>query len=155
MIYLLFTRTKSNKLTVTDNSFTIPPKGIVIKRWPSFVDDIGCLVPVEFKEIPFAPKRVFIVMDVPANSERGGHAHKKTQQYLFCIKGLILVILHDGKNKYQFKLATGQGVLVDKMIWDSQKFMTGDDILQVFCSTVWQASDYIRDFEQFKKLAAK
>lgn len=132
--------------------FTIPPKGVIIKQWPAFIDNLGCLMPVEFKDLPFVPIRAFTVKNVPAGYERGGHAHRETRQYLFCIKGLILVILHDGKEHHEFKLVSGQGVLVEKLTWDSQKFMTGDDVLWVFCSTEFSSQDYIRNFDEFKKL---
>lgn len=140
---------------MTDINFTIPPKGIVIKQWPSHIDNIGRLSPVEIKDLPFVPRRFFIVDKVPADSQRGGHAHKITKQYLFCVKGLILVLLNDGKQKTEFKLKEGQGTLVQNMVWDSQKFMTGEDVLLVLCSTEYDSADYITDFGEFKKIVNK
>ena len=137
------------------NQFTIPPKGTVIKQWPCHIDNIGRLSAAEFKELPFVPKRLFIVDNVPVGAERGGHAHKSNRQYLFCVKGVIMVLLHDGKDKKEFKLTEGQGTLVENMVWDSQKFMTGSDVLLVLCSDEYNRADYIADFNEFVKLAKK
>ncbi len=41
-------------------------------------DDDGTLVPIEFSELPFEPKRVFYVTNVPKGEERGNHAHFKS-----------------------------------------------------------------------------
>lgn len=136
-----------------ENKFTIPPKGIIVKQWPCHIDGLGRLSVAEFSEFPFTPQRFFIVDNVPAGGERGGHAHKQNQQYLFCVKGVILVLLFDGKEKYEFKLTEGQGTFIDKLIWDSQKFMTGDDVLLVLCSHKYNREDYITDFDEFKKVA--
>lgn len=138
-----------------DNQFTIPPKGIVIKQWASHIDAIGCLMPLEFKDIPFVPVRAFLVTNVPAGAHRGGHAHKETKQYLFCVTGKIKVLLNDGIKKDEFVIDTGQGVLIDKLIWDGQMFLTGKDVLLVFCSTAYSKEDYITDFEEFKKITKK
>jgi len=42
--------------------------------------------------------------------------------------------------------------LVNNMIWDYQKFMTGDDVLLVLCSTPFDKTDYIDDKEKFTKI---
>jgi hypothetical protein len=45
-------------------------------------DDDGTLVPIEFSDLPFEPKRIFYVCDVPKGEERGNHAHFETRQLL-------------------------------------------------------------------------
>ena len=61
-----------------------------------FKDDRGCLFPIEINSVPFDVKRVFTVYGVPMGTIRGEHAHFKTKQYLFCVKGKIQVYLDDG-----------------------------------------------------------
>lgn len=129
----------------------MPPKGVVVKQWSSHIDNIGRLTPIEFKELPLTPVRAFVVTNVPAGAARGGHAHLKTQQYLYCVEGLIKVLLNDGTTNNEFLLEKGQGVLVKEMVWDSQIFLSGKDTLLVFCSTEYNREDYITDFEDFKK----
>jgi dTDP-4-dehydrorhamnose 3,5-epimerase-like enzyme len=112
----------------------------------------GFLIPFEFKDLPFQPKRIFIVTDVPKMSIRGEHAHYNTQQILICIKGEILVSLDYGF-KYEEKiLKSGETIFIDKMVWDYQKFITGHEVMCVIASTYYELSDYISDKEKFKKL---
>jgi dTDP-4-dehydrorhamnose 3,5-epimerase len=118
-------------------------------------DDDGILVPIEFNEIvPFCVQRIFYVTGVPAGEERGNHAHYRTQQLLICIQGRIVVKLYNGKTHRRFTLLPGQFVHVDRMIWDSQIFETGHDILLSLCSTNYDFNDYIIDKEEFRRLVS-
>jgi len=109
----------------------------------------GKLFPFEFTDLPFVPKRIFTITDVPKGSIRGYHAHYQTQQILICIKGEIIVYLDNGSNVEEYLLKEGDSVFVDKMIWDSQKFETGNEIMVVVCSTLYDIDDYIFDKEEF------
>ena len=66
--------------------------------------------------------------------------------------GEILVGLFDGKKTNEIILKKGESILVNNMIWDYQKFMTGDDVLLVLCSTPFDKADYIDDKEKFTKI---
>ena len=123
----------------------------MLRSWPTF-EDRGLLIPIEFDQLDFVPRRIFYVTDVPQGEERGHHAHYTTQQILTCIQGEIVVNLHDSKNLETVTLQPNQWVFVDRLIWDSQTYMTGNDILMCVCSTMYRKSDYIEDFEAFKKI---
>ena len=112
-------------------------------------DDDGTLVPIEFKDLPFEPKRVFYVTEVPKGEERGNHAHFNTKQILVCVQGQIMVKIYDGKKWYKKIIMPNDAVFVDKMLWDSQVFMTGNDILLSICSTSYDKSDYIETIPEF------
>jgi len=118
----------------------------------NYSDARGDLFPIEFSSLPFIPIRSFIVKNVPKDSLRGGHAHYKTRQLLICLKGKIKVLIHDGKKLKTITLKENMFTLVDAMLWDSQKFLTNDDVLLVFCSTPYEKADYILDFNEFKKI---
>jgi len=118
-------------------------------------DSRGCLVPIEFNKLDFIPKRLFIVNDVPKGVTRGEHAHYKTKQLLVCLKGEIDVITFDGTLTSTKTLYPFDYFFIDSMIWDSQKFLTGNDILMVLCSTKYDKNDYINDIDQFKELVNK
>jgi len=122
------------------------------RDWPIFKDDDGTLVPIEFSKLPFKPSRIFYVCDVPKGEERGMHAHYQTQQILTCIKGKILVRLHNGVSMSETVLEENDTVFIDKMTWDSQVFLTGNDVLLSICSTEYNIDDYINDFDFFLKL---
>ena len=115
-------------------------------------DPDGSLFPIEFSELPFLPKRVFYVTGVPAGEERGKHAHYTTKQILICVQGSILAKVDAGAQKTEVLLESGQYAIVNELEWDSQVFLTGNDILLVICSTPYDKSDYIEDYGQFLEL---
>ena len=111
----------------------------------------GTLSVLEFDGLPFVPKRMFWVMGVPAGEVRGGHAHYVTEQYLICIQGRVRVKLFDGRDTDVFDMSAGRAVLIPRMVWDTQEFLTGDEIILVLCSTSYNPRDYINDREAFIK----
>ncbi len=116
------------------------------------VEDEGILCPIEFDDLPFVPKRMFYVFNVPKGEIRGYHAHYKTKQLLICIQGMIVVqLLHYGKIENHL-LTLGESVFVDSMVWDSQKYLTEDAILLSLCSTKYNKDDYITDLNEFEKI---
>lgn len=117
-----------------------------------YEDERGVLVPLEFGKMPFEPKRIFYVKNVPEDTWRGGHAHRKTKQILICVKGEICVSLIDAHGERQFILEQDQSCFVDNMVWDSQKFIKPDSTLLVICSTEYDESDYILKMNEFKEL---
>ena len=121
------------------------------KDWQTFEDEDGTLVPIEFSSLPFKPQRAFYITNVPKGKERGLHAHYETQQILTCVKGQILVRLHDGVSLTEYILNPNESVFIDKLTWDSQVFLTGEDILLSICSTPYDNKDYIEDFNMFLK----
>ena len=124
----------------------------MLGSWPTFKDHRGLLVPIEFAQLPFMPKRLFYVSNVPKGEERGNHAHYNTKQILTCAQGEIVVKLHNGTDLNTITLKPNECTFVDRLIWDSQIFVTGNDILMCICSNVYNKLDYIEDFEAFKKI---
>ena len=112
----------------------------------------GCLVPVDFSSIPFVVKRVFYVGNVPAGSIRGEHAHYRTKQVILCSSGNVLVDLYDGHDIITVNLLPGDSVLLDALVWGTQKFIVDDSSLIVFCSTEYDELDYIRNEDHFNQI---
>ena len=48
------------------------------------------------RTVPFEVKRIYYLYDVPGGESRGGHAHKKLQQFIVAASGSFDVILDDG-----------------------------------------------------------
>lgn len=119
------------------------------------VDDMrGSLSFGEYdKHLPFIPKRYFIVYDVPSKEVRGEHAHKKLHQFLICIKGSCSVVVDDGQNREEVRLDTpGVGLHIPPMVWAVQYKYTGDAVLLVLASDIYDAADYIRDYDNFLEI---
>ena len=115
----------------------------------NFSDDRGDLRPLDFDRLPFLPKRLCIVSNVPKGETRGCHAHFKTSQFLICLKGEVEAILDDGTTKSSITLTPAEGVYVPELVWDSQIFKTDNDILLVLASTHYDKSDYIDCYSTF------
>ena len=123
-----------------------------VQTLEKFEDERGGLFPLGFDRLPFVPKRLFVVSDVPKGVKRGDHAHYVTEQFLICLEGEIEVLLDDGKKEVRVPLLPMQGVHVPARVWDSQVFKTGKDILLVLASTDYDREDYIESLSLFKDL---
>jgi hypothetical protein len=97
-----------------------------------FSDGRGDLIALHLNDITFEPKRLFYVTNVPCGMKRGDH---------------------DG-NKWESTILTEhESIFVDRLVWDNQVFHTEDSMLLVLCSTEFDKSDYILDFDKFKELS--
>jgi dTDP-4-dehydrorhamnose 3,5-epimerase-like enzyme len=123
-----------------------------VKKINCISDNRGNLLPIEFGDLPFIPKRIFVVNNVPKGSVRGNHSHFETVQILICISGEIEVTLHDGFTEKKNIIYEGEYILVKNLVWDSQKFLSDNSVLLVICSTEYNVEDYIFNFNDFLKI---
>lgn len=126
-------------------------QGVNIYKLPGVSDTRGNLTFGEYnKELPFIPKRYFVINGVPTNLVRGEHGHKTLHEYLVCLQGSVNVVLDDGKVQDEIILNnSGAGLHIPPLIWTIQYKYSPDSILLVLASDVYQAEDYIRDYDQF------
>jgi UDP-2-acetamido-3-amino-2,3-dideoxy-glucuronate N-acetyltransferase len=105
------------------------------------------------RDIPFLPKRYFLVFNVPSVKTRGEHAHRRCHQFLICVKGSVAVVVDDGRNRREVLLdAPNQGLHLPPMTWGIQYKYSADAVLLVFASDYYDAGDYIRDYTEFTAL---
>lgn len=101
-------------------------------------------------QLPFAPKRYFVVFDVPSEEVRGEHAHRELEELLVCIKGSVSVVLDDGTRRAEIRLdSPDRGLYVPPMIWSVQYRYSADAVLLVLASERYDADDYIRHYDDF------
>jgi acetyltransferase-like isoleucine patch superfamily enzyme/dTDP-4-dehydrorhamnose 3,5-epimerase-like enzyme len=129
--------------------------GARLHAMPQVEDLRGALVYGEVDQhLPFAPKRYFIVFDVPSREVRGEHAHLELHEFLVCLRGSCSVALDDGSSRDEVVLDTPTiGLHVPPRLWRVHYKYSPDAILMVLCSDVYRASDYVRDYDQFLALA--
>jgi UDP-2-acetamido-3-amino-2,3-dideoxy-glucuronate N-acetyltransferase len=125
--------------------------GVALHRAVLRRDMRGSLVAAEFgHDVPFEPKRSFFVFDVPGSEIRGEHAHRACHQFITCVRGACSILVDDGRSREEFRLDDpALGIHVPAMIWSSQFGHTSDALLHVLASEHYQASDYIRDYDEF------
>jgi dTDP-4-dehydrorhamnose 3,5-epimerase-like enzyme len=123
---------------------------------PKIEDPRGNLSVIEHEVVPFDIKRVYYLYDVPAGAERGGHAHKKLQQFLVALSGSFDVLLNDGKVEKTVTLNKPfEGLLITNGIWRELKNFSSGAVCLVVASEVFEEADYIRDFEDFLASSTK
>ena len=103
--------------------------------------------------LPFDIKRVYYLYDVPGGSERGGHAHRELHQLIVAASGSFDVILDDGTKKKIVQLnRPNYGLLVVPGIWREIVNFSSGAICLVLASEKYTSADYIRDYDEFKRL---
>lgn len=101
---------------------------------------------------PFDVKRVYYLYDVPGGAERGGHAHKKLEQFIVAVSGAFSVLLDDGVNKKIVQLDRPyMGLHVVPGIWREILNFSSGAICLVLASEEYDDEDYLREYECFKK----
>ncbi len=107
-------------------------------------------------DIPFEPKRYFLVFNVPSEKTRGEHAHHQCHQFLICVKGSCAVVVDDGKSRCEVLLESpDMGIHLPPLTWGIQYKYSSDAVLLVFTSDYYDAKDYIRNYSEFIDAAAK
>ena len=123
--------------------------------FPQMGDERGHLVIVEGgKEIPFDIKRVFYIYGSGRDVVRGQHANRKSEFVLINVVGTSKVKVKDGEgNEAIYCLNRPHtGVYLPNMVWKDMYDFSEDSVLLCIASTNYDASEYIRDYEEFMKI---
>lgn len=106
--------------------------------------------------LPFDVKRVYYLYDVPGGENRGSHAHRDLSQLIIAASGSFRVTLDDGKCKRSFFLNRPyQGLYVKPGMWRDLEDFSSGAVCMVLASEVYQAEDYIHDYEEFIRFRDK
>lgn len=129
-------------------------RGVRLHHLPRFDDLRGSLSVGDFKQdLPFVPRRYFVVFDVPSEETRGEHAHLRCHQFLVCVHGSVRVLADDGEHRTEVVLdSPGKGLHLPPMTWGTQYRYSRDAVLLVFASEPYDADEYVRDYSRFKAL---
>ena len=128
----------------------------VLKAKKIFHNNGSIIVLEEKAQYKFNFKRIFYVF-AGKNKIRGNHAHKKCIQLINCLNGSVEITCEDLKRKkYKFFLNDPKKYLIiQSMIWSTQKYLKKNSIVSVLCSEKFSEKDYIRNYSSYVKLSKK
>jgi len=126
-------------------------RGVGVVRLPRHSDIRGSVAVTEFeRDLPFTPRRAFMVFDVPSAETRGEHAHRQCHQVLVCISGSCSVAVDDGESRQEFVLDDPTIALhIPPLVWSTQYRYSAGSVLLVLASLEYDPGDYIRDYDEF------
>jgi hypothetical protein len=115
-------------------------------------DPIGKLGVVEGSSLlPFAVRRFYYILDVPAGAIRGSHAHRALQQVLIALSGSVIVDLDDGNAVETFALDRPDlGLQIPPGYWRTLRDFAPHTVVAVLASEEYDESDYIRSYQEFR-----
>lgn len=130
-------------------------KNAIIINLPKIEDTRGNLSYYEsFNHIPFEIKRTYWIYDVPGGQKRGGHAFKAQHEFIIALSGSFDIKLNDGLSEKIFSLNRSYyGLYVPNMIWREMLNFSTNSLALIVSSTHYSDADYIRDYNDFQKLA--
>ena len=130
---------------------------VAVVEVPQITTEVGDLAVVDgVGPLPFGPKRLFYLYDVPTGEDRGAHAHKELHQFLVCLSGSFDVVADDGVSNSRIHLNRPWiGLHIPPMIWAAEVNFDPGSVCLVMASDIYEESDYIRDYQDFLKLAAE
>ena len=132
------------------------------RNWSKFclnehIDERGVLSVFEaFDPFYFAPKRVFFITGAWNDFlyiHRGNHAVRH-KEIIICVQGEALVSLEDGSASQTLRLQQSEVLFVRPMVWIELKFRKEHTALCVLAEQPFAESEYIRDYEEWKKCVA-
>lgn len=121
---------------------------------PKFLDLRGNLSFAEQNNhVPFEIKRTYWIYDVPGGENRGGHAFKETEEFIIALSGAFEVVVDDGNERKTFVLNRSYyGLYIPKGMWREMVNFSTNSLALEFASTVYDESDYVRDYDEYLKL---
>lgn len=121
---------------------------------PKIIDKRGNLSFFENpKQLPFEIARTYWIYDVPGGEIRGSHAFREQQEFIVALWGSFDVVLHDGEKEEKFSLNRSYyGLYVPKMFWRRMENFSTNSLALIVSDKAYNNEDYVRDFNEFKKL---
>ena len=113
-------------------------------------DALGFIGFVENPDIPFKIQRVYFLSNIPANTVRGRHGHKRLQQVFIALSGSFNIRVVSQTGDEIFKLSTAsEGLYIPANCWRELSNFTSDAICLVLASSEYDKSDYFYDLAEF------
>lgn len=105
------------------------------------------------KTLPFAVNRVYYIFGTKPGVSRGFHAHRALKQVAVCVTGKCRMVLDDGTRREELWLdSPTKGLLIVDLVWREMHDFSPDCVLLVLADQHYNESDYIRSYDEFKRV---
>ena len=103
-------------------------------------------------KLPFTVKRIFWLQQVPETHTRGHHAHHTTEEVLVPLQGQLTVTTQGISGEHTYVLnRPDAGLYIPAGCWVTLSF-SPDALLLCLASTDYDEADYIRDYDEFRRI---
>lgn len=124
-------------------------------KFPKILDPRGNLTFLQHHDqIPFEIQRVFWIYDVPGGERRGGHAYYRQEEIIIALSGSFDVVTTDKEGK-ETKYSLNRpyyGLYIPAQTWRHMENFSTNSLGLHLSSALFDADDYLRNFETFQKL---
>jgi len=116
---------------------------------PSNKDNRGVLTSIEGGiDIPFCIKRIFYMHHITL--DRGGHAHRDTDQVIIAISGAFIFHISDSTSTKTFQLNDATcGLYVPRMLFIEIVQESPNSVCLVLANTHYDKTQSVRTYQQF------
>ena len=126
-------------------------------KFKTFTNTGVALTPVELKDyINWEVKRFYFITDF--TKPTGQHCHIVEKELFICQRGTVTVVVDRG-NGLENLIMQGpeDAISVDSYVWHGFKDASADCVLLALSSTNYSSdrSDYITDYEEYKKIISQ
>jgi dTDP-4-dehydrorhamnose 3,5-epimerase-like enzyme len=123
-------------------------------------DSRGSLTAIEGgQHVPFQIERAFYMHHVVPGADRGGHAHRDTDQFAVAVNGALKITISDGLSVRTVLLDTPNwGVYLPRMTWTRLFDFSDSAVCLVLASTHYDSSRSIRtwgEYLEFRSVPSK
>jgi hypothetical protein len=105
---------------------------------------------------PVAPRRGFLLTDVPPGAVRGGHAHRRSRQLVVVAAGEVDAIVSDGASEAAVRLVAGGAALaVAPLVWLTLSGFTPGAAVLVLGTEPHDDAEFVRSLDELRRLRTR
>lgn len=123
-----------------------------ILTFPKIEDPRGNLSFLQHpQQLPFEPRRVFWIYDVPGGEMRHGHAFRRQHELIIALSGSFDVVVSnpDGTEDVYRLARSYLGLYLPHMTWRRLDNFSTNSVALVISSELYSPDDYIEDFADY------
>ncbi|PIZ30627.1 MAG: WxcM-like domain-containing protein [Alphaproteobacteria bacterium CG_4_10_14_0_8_um_filter_53_9] len=102
------------------------------------------------QHLPFTPKRVYFMQNVPSNATRAGVAHTSLQQVIIAAKGSVTVTVKTPSQSEEHTLTTpGDALLIPPGTWRELSHFSPDALILALTSEGHNPAEGIKEWDTY------